>query len=278
VSLAASIDPVDLIICDMNLPDGTGLDFVRHVRAGPAWQCTPIVMLSSDVDPARVGLAYALGANAYVEKGRVAWSLTDIVTMLYGHWLGGLTSDPGAKPDPLQQYLARIANHRARHARLFQRIADEVATTGDDSRFWLGEALRELNASNVIAFLRRKLVEKDIPAELVAKMASGADRVEARLSAAEHALDGGTMTLDKAYRHLLELLSAMSYDGLAGAINHLVRSMPVAMAAASEVLFGSIHDVVTWMQTHVDDVSLRERALQLQAGATASFRTAALAV
>ena len=128
-----------------------------------------------------------------------------------------------------------------------------------------------------LARLRRKLVEKDIPAEFVAKMTRGAERVEARLTAAERALDDGTMTRDEAYRHLLEVLSAMSFDGLAGAINHLVRGMPVAMAAVSEFLFGSIHDVVTWMQAHVDDISLRERALQLQAGVTATFRTAELA-
>jgi CheY-like chemotaxis protein len=62
----------ELIISDMNLPDGSGLDFVRHVRANPLWKTTPMLILSGDVDPKKVGRAYALGANAYVPSRRRA--------------------------------------------------------------------------------------------------------------------------------------------------------------------------------------------------------------
>src|SRR6478736_2465106 len=58
----------DLIISDMHLPDGTGLDVVRYVRENPKWKSTPMLILSSDVDPKTVARAYALGANAYISK------------------------------------------------------------------------------------------------------------------------------------------------------------------------------------------------------------------
>src|SRR4051812_19879603 len=35
----------DLIICDMHLPDGSGLDVVRYVRANPAWRYAPVLIL-----------------------------------------------------------------------------------------------------------------------------------------------------------------------------------------------------------------------------------------
>ncbi|HEU4613844.1 MAG TPA: response regulator, partial [Kofleriaceae bacterium] len=82
----SSSNRFDLIISDMHLPDGTGLDVVRHVRATPAWKTTPVLILSSDVDPKRVGRAYALGANAYVDKSPRGRTLRDVVKSLYQHW------------------------------------------------------------------------------------------------------------------------------------------------------------------------------------------------
>src|SRR6187551_3076064 len=51
----ADHDMFDLVISDMNLPDGTGLDVVRYVRASDTWRFTPILILSSDADPKRIG-------------------------------------------------------------------------------------------------------------------------------------------------------------------------------------------------------------------------------
>ncbi len=55
--------PVDLILSDMQLPDGTGLDVVREVRADPYWHLTPVLVLSGEIAPGVVNEAYALGAN-----------------------------------------------------------------------------------------------------------------------------------------------------------------------------------------------------------------------
>jgi two-component system chemotaxis response regulator CheY len=66
--MARQGNPIDLIISDMSLPDGTGLDVVRHVRSNPGSERTPILILSGESDPSNVGRAYALGANCYVEK------------------------------------------------------------------------------------------------------------------------------------------------------------------------------------------------------------------
>src|SRR6185369_1831182 len=60
--------PVDLILSDMQLPDGTGLDVVREVRADPYWYLTPVLVLSSEMAPGVVNDAYALGANCYIPK------------------------------------------------------------------------------------------------------------------------------------------------------------------------------------------------------------------
>src|SRR4051794_14565500 len=69
---------LDLIISDMNLPDGTGLDLVRYVRASPVWKSTPMLILSGDVDRTKVQRAYALGADAYVDKACPGRLLADV--------------------------------------------------------------------------------------------------------------------------------------------------------------------------------------------------------
>src|SRR5262245_26557282 len=77
----------DLVISDMHLPDGSGLDVVRHLRSTRAWMFTPVLILSGDVDPKKVGRAYALGANAYVDKSPAGRSLSDVLRSLYHHWV-----------------------------------------------------------------------------------------------------------------------------------------------------------------------------------------------
>ncbi|HEX7796234.1 MAG TPA: response regulator, partial [Vicinamibacterales bacterium] len=66
---------VNLILSDMNLPDGTGLDVVRTVRSNPSRASVPIVILSGDTDPRAVDQSYVLGANAYIGKSERGRSL-----------------------------------------------------------------------------------------------------------------------------------------------------------------------------------------------------------
>src|SRR5690606_12965377 len=60
---------LDLIISDMRLPDGCGLDVVQSVRSHPMRSHAPILILSGETDPDVVSRAYALGANSYISKG-----------------------------------------------------------------------------------------------------------------------------------------------------------------------------------------------------------------
>ncbi len=83
---ASSGERIDLIISDMNLPDGTGLEIVRDVRASSEWRATPVLILSGDVNPRIVGKAYALGANAYLDKSPRGRPLSELLRSLYQHW------------------------------------------------------------------------------------------------------------------------------------------------------------------------------------------------
>ena len=60
--------PLSLIISDIGLPDGSGLDLIREVKTNPYWRMTPVIVLSGERDPAVINAAYALGANSYLSK------------------------------------------------------------------------------------------------------------------------------------------------------------------------------------------------------------------
>ena len=58
----------DLVLTDVNMPVMDGLKLVRHVRADPRHENTPIVIITTESAPHDRDRALALGANAYIEK------------------------------------------------------------------------------------------------------------------------------------------------------------------------------------------------------------------
>ena len=56
----------DLVILDVNLPDATGYDVCRRLRAGD--RSTPILLCSVRSNDASLGESLAAGANGYIVK------------------------------------------------------------------------------------------------------------------------------------------------------------------------------------------------------------------
>ena len=55
----------DLIIADLGLPDGNGVDFIRQVRT---WSAVPIIVLSARTDEGEKVAALDAGADDYITK------------------------------------------------------------------------------------------------------------------------------------------------------------------------------------------------------------------
>ena len=65
---AAKTKPVECFIVDIRMMPMDGIELVRHLRAIPHHQATPIVMLSSLTDKASIDAAFMAGANDYITK------------------------------------------------------------------------------------------------------------------------------------------------------------------------------------------------------------------
>jgi two-component system chemotaxis response regulator CheY len=74
---------VGLILSDINMPNMDGLEFLMKVRAEPAWQSLPIVMVSTEGTQAKVLEAVERGASGYVRKPFTAEQIKEKLAGLF---------------------------------------------------------------------------------------------------------------------------------------------------------------------------------------------------
>src|SRR5688572_12550799 len=58
-------DSADVVILDVLLPDGDGVELLKEVRAGPSGATMPVLMLSSEAEVKDRIRGLKTGANAY---------------------------------------------------------------------------------------------------------------------------------------------------------------------------------------------------------------------
>lgn len=92
--LAGTAKP-DLILLDMDLPDMTGIDVLRHLRADPVTSTLPVAIVSADANPNQIERLMAAGADDYLCK---PVSVSDILGLLDTH--DPAVSAPGSERTP----------------------------------------------------------------------------------------------------------------------------------------------------------------------------------
>ena len=65
---AAGAEKPDLIMMDWNMPNMTGIDALKQMKADPALKHIPVIMITSESDKANIVEAVKAGAASYVVK------------------------------------------------------------------------------------------------------------------------------------------------------------------------------------------------------------------
>ena len=60
--------PVDLVITDLNMPNLTGIEMIKKIRAMPAFKFVPIVMLTTESEEGIKAEGKAAGATGWIVK------------------------------------------------------------------------------------------------------------------------------------------------------------------------------------------------------------------
>lgn len=66
--LRAGVEPIDLVVADVEMPRMDGFGLLTAIRNDPALQALPVVMMTSRNSPDDIERGLQLGANAYVTK------------------------------------------------------------------------------------------------------------------------------------------------------------------------------------------------------------------
>ena len=75
-----------LVLLDLYLPDMSGLEVLRQIRARDQWQTIPVVMLSSEQQESRVADCLEAGANAFVTKSPHYGQFRESVARIATFW------------------------------------------------------------------------------------------------------------------------------------------------------------------------------------------------
>ena len=71
----------------MKMPKVDGIEVLREIRATPALQTLPVVMLTSSSEMSDVVRSYALGVNSYIVKPVQSKRIFEEVARLGYYWL-----------------------------------------------------------------------------------------------------------------------------------------------------------------------------------------------
>ena len=255
---------LSLIISDMQLPDGTGLDVIREIRTHPTWRATPIIVLSHDVREGVINDAYALGANSYVPKVPASGILLDSLQSIYKYWLEDAKLPQSVFKNRLQETLERAIELRTRTSSFYLSLAHVSDGVPDEVQFWLDSALNEGNLLNLLAFFRNELSEKDIPAEIISRLSGMQVQVQDALKTAEERLKknpspGAGMT----YQWALDLTDALDEEVFAEVCSYFFPKSPVAVTALKSRVASQLWELSMHILHGTKEPELRRRAALL---------------
>ena len=73
---------IHMTICDLNMPNMNGIEFIKAAKARPAYKYMPVLMLTTESDEAKKALGREAGAKAWMLKPFSSEQLLNAVTKL----------------------------------------------------------------------------------------------------------------------------------------------------------------------------------------------------
>jgi two-component system, OmpR family, KDP operon response regulator KdpE len=78
---ALAANRIDVVLLDLNLPDGNGLSLAAELAAGGAWRRPEVIAVTASVLPQERAAAIAAGCDGFLDKPFVAADLVGILAI-----------------------------------------------------------------------------------------------------------------------------------------------------------------------------------------------------
>lgn len=75
--------PFDFVVTDWNMPNMTGIDLLRAIRAEPALKALPVLMVTAENNRDQIIAAAQAGVNGYIVKPFTAATLQEKLTKVF---------------------------------------------------------------------------------------------------------------------------------------------------------------------------------------------------
>lgn len=75
--------PFDLVVTDWNMPNMTGIELLRAIRAEPALKGLPVLMVTAENNRDQIIAAAQAGVNGYIVKPFTAITLKEKLTKIF---------------------------------------------------------------------------------------------------------------------------------------------------------------------------------------------------
>lgn len=76
--------PIHMVITDLNMPKMDGIELIKQIRAGSSHKHVPILMLTTESQPAKKEAAKAAGATCWLTKPFKPEQLLSVVSRVLG--------------------------------------------------------------------------------------------------------------------------------------------------------------------------------------------------
>jgi len=74
----------DLVLCDWNMPEMTGIDLLKALRADNAFKSIPFVMITAEAKKENIVEAVKAGVNNYIVKPFTAETVSEKLKKVFG--------------------------------------------------------------------------------------------------------------------------------------------------------------------------------------------------
>ena len=75
-------NPLNLVLCDINMPNMDGLSFLAELKSSDQWRDLPVVMFTTEGGEQKVARAIELGSAAYIRKPFTAEQIQEKIDAL----------------------------------------------------------------------------------------------------------------------------------------------------------------------------------------------------